>query len=140
MQSNARTFQMSIEEYAVDHDGRYPPTDKAIATLTPGTYLILKDRLPNTPWGDVPTPVIPLTTSGAGLVRASAIAQGAAPTAVNTRLGFGRLPRAGEAIDATTYGVLLYDLDPKTGTYVIYGVGKKQKDAIVTAAVSNGAP
>ena len=37
-------------------------------------------------------------------------------------------------------GAVAYDVDPRTKTYVLYGTGKKLRDAITVAQVSNRQP
>lgn len=129
------TLRMAVEQYATDHEGRYPTRAGWLAAVRQrgGGYLP-GEHLPTiwskTPQGAALAPPPPL-------VGAAAIAAGARPSPEQTDLGPGRVAEEGP-VDARCYGALLYDHDPKTETYVIYAIGKKAGErAVVVFATTN---
>lgn len=72
-----------------------------------------------------------------GLVDAAQLVRGARASAVGTVLGHGELPTHA-TFDATTYGALLYDVDPAGQVAVLYGVGQKGDQAVISSVETLG--
>lgn len=137
VQANVTTLQLALEAYAGDHKGRYPPAGAPIRELTRGRRGYLPDNLmPPSPWtGDRQPEALGLADTG--LPTARAIATGTAPAPPGHRLGRGEAPRK-YPVNAWQYGAVLYDYDPQTNTYVLYGIGRQRdKYAYVVCAFDN---
>lgn len=129
---NARHTQRAVDAYVANHRGQPPATDGWLdQLLAPGAQYFDHPSLePNSAWGRIAqrAPVAPAS----GLVGARAIAAGATPTPQDTVLGPGRKPTADGVFTVTTYGAIVYDMDPATRTYVIYAIGQRNwKNAVV---------
>ncbi|MNS12264.1 hypothetical protein D3C72_438240 [compost metagenome] len=130
----------AVDEYQAMTGGRFPEPHDWVGTLA-RNKLLAADRLPTSPWsreGQLePLTIAPGDTR---LVRASAIARGASPTPGGTPLGEGYPPREGR-VDDHTFGAMLYDHDPASGVYVLYGIGRrKNHEAVVAHVVTNRKP
>lgn len=133
--ANLRAFQMAIEMYAVDHNGNYPRAETVHKELTnQGIDYLANDQMPRNPWSTYElhqSNAIQLPASGSPLNRATA------PTSTpkGTILGPGKAPH-NSLHDLTTFGAIVYDYDPKRDSYVIYGIGKQGKDAVVAHVIT----
>ena len=132
--ANANTLRMALEQYAVDHEGTYPPGPDWLGPLVakkPG-YLP-GDRLAANPYGKprqanaLGLADVPVQLPGPG---------GNAKAGLHTKLGPGKRPGAGP-YDALTYGALIYGLDAAKQEYVLYGVGERNGQAVIVFAVSS---
>lgn len=140
MQSNVGVIRTGLEAYAGDHQGRYPhdgpaSTPDSLVSTTAGQGFLADGYLPGNafpkaPWNtERQTTVIAFNTS--------------TPAA-----GCGeRVPEPGEVVGAgaavarptllTHYGALVYDtwstnaLGPQQLGYVVHGIGKKRKQAVI---------
>lgn len=150
VQSNGRTVQMALEEFATEHQGAFPSTPLLWHTGTDlfigGTTTYLAGgRMPLSPWAksgnDQNTGLAVkdnLKTAAASVVAGVAITEEnmpivgskAAPTSV------GVVP-ASQAFTLSTFGAVSYDYDTNTQYYVLYATGKKGKHAICVSSISN---
>ncbi|MDB5100845.1 MAG: Prepilin-type cleavage/methylation protein [Cyanobacteria bacterium RYN_339] len=136
VQANVNTVRMGLEQYATDHNGKYPPVNRWQQVLcAKGTGYLPGDQMPRSPWSKQPQTAL-LRIEGLGLPGAAAIAAGKPLPQTQTKVGLGRVAVEGPD-HAQDYGAILYDMDPKTDTYVLYGIGRNNKEAIVAADVSN---
>lgn len=122
---------LALEEYAVDHDGAYPTRDEFVTALAP--YLP-DGMMPANPW--VPAGLRQGDGVGVGQHLAPA---GEPPTPVGTLLGAGQLASSSR-FAPRTFGAVVYDYDAQTHHYVIYGIGRRGAQAIVTYAWTNAHP
>ena len=118
-----RTIQAGLATFAATHDGRHPPVAQFPVELV--TYL---------PEADLPAS--PAWPEGIRQVRNVAIAAplvgaAGAPAAIGTVIGRGRLPTSDQDFDARTWGAWIYDHDPASNRYVLYGVGRSGDFAVV---------
>lgn len=131
VQGNINTVAMGLEQFATDHRDRYP---------APGSSALYEDnylpgnRLPRNPYGEPPQKALLPIPPESGWPQAAAIAKGVSPPLDGQELGVGHPPDQG-GYDYLTYGALIYDLDPTTGAYVLYGVGKKGRKAVLHRAL-----
>ena len=152
VQSNARTFQMALEQYATEHNGAFPgvatgawTTDKFVGASS--SYLA-GGTLPRSPWaanGVVQADNVPLSSGKGkgkgkkkGLVGLddSVLKTPAEEfTQNNEDVGQGKIPDT--FAGANEYGAVVYDYDAATQYYLVYGMGKKGKEAIVVSGKSN---
>lgn len=110
---------MALKAYTTEH-GRPPSRTewtKVVADQVPARFQ--------------PIEIYPLPSV---LVTARAIAQGAEPSPWGTELG--ATPETGVRGPLAT-GTLYYDVDPASKTWVLYGVTKKARKAIVATAFTN---
>jgi hypothetical protein len=135
VQATVGTMRMAIEQYGTEHRGRYPTPGRLVAELTRGERgYVSGDRKPPTPRTEQPQ-IEPITPGAAGLPSAHQVAAAGKHPEVGQVVGKGEV---GEA--PTTpwqFGAILYDLDAKTGTYVLYGIGQRNKRAEGVAVASN---
>ena len=135
VQANLNTVRMALEQYATDHNGHYPRSQDFVRALcAPGTNYLPGDKLPRGPWSKG-VQTVPLGPAY-GLPSAREYEQ-RQPKVMSMELGSGRESLDG-ANSLLSYGAVVYDMNPATDTYVIYGIGKKGSKAIVAAFVSNG--
>jgi hypothetical protein len=132
MRANLSTVRMGLEQYATDH-GRYPSTQQLVKELGRENYLP-GNHLPATPWNREPQ-AVSISVAGTNLPTARQVANGQTPPP-DLVVGRGEAPK-GAPTNAYQYGAIVYDLDPKTQTYVLYGVVQKNKSAKVVEMVSN---
>lgn len=109
----------------------YPSTGQFVAfvrSLPDGAELLAN------PYGDPPQagPVAPAD----GLPTAAQFRDRDTKLLPNTILGPGAAP--GATYTARTYGALVYDHDPKTDSYVLYGIAQAGDQAIVAAKADSG--
>ena len=108
----------------------FPPADSFIAFVLAqphGETLLLS------PWGDVQQYQVIKPTTDSGLPTAAERHQGYPTPALGSELGPGVMPIPG-AFTPYTYGAILYDQDPRSGRYVLYGIGRRQNSAILVAS------
>ncbi|HEY9724234.1 MAG TPA: hypothetical protein V6D47_19695 [Oscillatoriaceae cyanobacterium] len=123
---------LALEEYAVDHEGVYPTTGALIAALS--ERYLPDGMMPGNPW--VPTGLRQGNAVGVGALLAAA---GHQPTPVGTVLGAGKTADSSR-FDALTYGAVVYDYDTKNRDYVVYGIGRRGDQAIVSYVWTNAKP
>jgi hypothetical protein len=134
VRANVSTVAMALEQYASDHDGQYPRADHWVEDLTREHRNYLPgNKLPRSPWA-TQAQTAALTPAGTGLPTASQLGDRAKTAIRGAVVGKGEAPRTAPT-SAYQYGAILYDLDPKTQTYVLYGVGQKHKRAEVVVAL-----
>jgi type II secretion system protein G len=139
--SNIGTVRMGLEQFGTDNNGSYPSTSGNLLSTAANTGLgtggyLPGNRLPKAPWssGNQSAAVAPGTNCPA----ASAIALGTSALAsVGTVIAPGTV-NATRPTGTTDYGYIAYDYALNDQTYVIYGTGKKGRQAIVGGAASNG--
>jgi type II secretion system protein G len=158
VQSNIKTVQFALEQYAADNRGSYPFGFQSQATCIdagdnaqPGMTLegLGGNKIPRSPW--CPPNQAEQYQFGGSLSAGSGLnntatfktaAQVAGGTAL-TPLG---TPLAGTASIPTNpyngsgrlcYGALVYGYDSTSTTYVLYGCGKNRNQSVVVAAKSN---
>lgn len=122
--SNLNTIRFGLEQYASDHDGRYPTDSEFLKALTQKDYLP-KNRLPRSPWAGAQvgqSNFIPIETWPSPL--ASAFAQKERP-ASPVFLGEGKVPVTSH-YDGLTYGAVFYHYDAQRQDYLLAGVGKEK--------------
>jgi type II secretion system protein G len=143
--SNVHTVQMGLEQYSTANNGNYPldtggtivtPTTAGAANfLGKGNGYLGGDKFPLSPWCKLPQALSPapsIVTTAAGISGGTAI----------TALGFllaaanGGIVKDPPAVIAD-YGFLTYSYDANSQTYVLYGTGKSNKNAILVAGMSN---
>ena len=131
----AYDVHQALESYARDHDGHFPPADRWIAELVsrPGPWH--DGALPATLWSKQGQRVA-LKPALAGLPGADAPAKIEALATMSPLPG-GRYAEAGGPARADDYGALLYDMDARTGTYVLYLVGKEKQRAVLAGVFTN---
>lgn len=139
---------LRIDQALERYGGR--PGRPAGAAVFPSNeeFLAFLQRLPEgaawtrSPWDEGVQGSVVAPGGDTGLPTAAARVAGAALPALNTPLGPGRMPKASEGpgsasagrFDARTYGALVYDRDPASGAYVLYGIGQLGAHAVVVAA------
>lgn len=163
VQSNMNTVKIALEMYATDYNGTYPEPGNDWMTAYAGgggakggkggknrgkkkgecTDCLdgLEEYLPGavlpaSPWGTTGQEMFAKIAKK--MKDTEDMAKGDSPTPANTRIGTGQVPPA----DATTlevehYGAISYHYQRSSAAYVMYGTGKKGRDAIVAGAVSN---
>lgn len=88
------------------------------------------------PYGEPPQ-AAPVAAGGeTGLPSAADHKEGARVPLPDTVLGPGTAP--GPAYTARTFGALVYDHDPKTDSFVLYGIGQQGDQAVVAAEADSG--
>ena len=152
VQSNGRTVQMALEEYATEHNGALPGTDAASWSADkftgPGTGYLPGGNLPRSPWapnGVLQNENVPLATGkgkgkgknkGLLSLKDSVLKEPSKPVSeINEDVGKGKIPST--FASAEEYGAIVYDYDAPTQYYLLYAIGKKGKDAIVVGAKTN---
>jgi general secretion pathway protein G len=146
--ANVGTVKMALEQFAVDNNGNFPVPQSVWAAAT-GTAGIRQNnylpgnRLPKAPWGGGEQQVTLATA--APMAAANAIATGGSFAPDNTRFGNANAgsvpPGVGTAQRPTAslhFGAMMYDYDVNAQTYVLYGTGKRNRDAVQAAKASNG--
>lgn len=139
---NVNTVRMALEQFSTDNNGAYPETASWVGTgsgITPsgGSYLP-GNKLPKAPWSSA-SQTVAIATSG--LTVASSAAAGVALG--NASGGIGAVMAATGKVNASApaaideYGAVSYNYDTNTQTYVLYGTGKKNKQAVIAAQTSN---
>jgi len=123
---------LALEEYAVDHGGVYPPSDGLVADLS--ERYLPDGMMPANPW--VPPG---LRQGNAVGVNALLAAAGKQPTPVGTALGAGKTADSSQ-FDALTFGAVIYDYEPRSQNYVIYGIGRRGDQAVVSYVWTNAKP
>ncbi|MNL33195.1 hypothetical protein D3C87_1550900 [compost metagenome] len=133
--SNLHAVQMALEMYAVDHSGKYPSAESFMRELTyQGILYLDEDRMPRNPFSSYElrqSNAILLPANGSPLKSATA----ETPTPAGSILGPGKAPH-NSLHDLTTFGAIVYDYDPKRGSYVLYGIGQRGDDAVVTYVIT----
>lgn len=151
VKSGTKSLQVSVEQYVSSHNGGVPHvTGWCSATDSSGFPTIVEagvlrgGKLPKSPWGGIQNNIIMRPTS---LPAASRLESESSPTVLPTPgfdLGDGRVVETGPTT-ATDFGAFIYN-STTTGagsassfgsTYVIYGVGKRGRSAVVAVATSN---
>ncbi len=114
-------LQSYVLQYAEAHGGR-PPTITQLRTETfPGTQVhYLSSKL----GGWAPTPPGELASLGETLVGVARNARGEPYTPEGPTPVKGHAP-AGARYDSTTFGAIVYDVDPRARRWVIYGLGSR---------------
>jgi type II secretion system protein G len=146
VQSNARTIQMALEEFSTENNGAYPATGAAWSAagglVGTGTTYLPGGKIPLSPWatGNQTTGLeavgtVPSNTLATADVTVAASPPQALPNVTKTVTGTGMVSPIPSA--TTHYGAVAYDYHAATQYYVLYTVGKKGKDAILVAAISN---
>lgn len=80
------------------------------------------------------------SSASAGEVKiknADNIQAGESPSAIGQKIGTGQVPQVGTTMTMEHYGAISYHYHRGSAVYVVYGTGKKGKDAIVAGASSN---
>lgn len=113
----------------------FPPPDHFIAFVLSQPH---GDELLISPWGQVPQYQVLKPLIDAGLPNAAERHEGIPAPSLGTEIGPGIDPISG-AFTPYTYGAILYDQDPRSGRYVLYGIGRRGHRAIVVA-VAEGEP
>ncbi|MEB3223637.1 MAG: prepilin-type N-terminal cleavage/methylation domain-containing protein [Candidatus Sericytochromatia bacterium] len=136
--ANLSTIRMALEQYATDNNGSYP-TSAGFATAMLTNGYLPGNRMPKAPWSaTAQSTMLAPAGSSAGQVPVLDIAAG---TATLSSLGSlitasGKVAAAPSSNDC--FGFVAYDYAPDNQIYVVYGTGKKNKNAITAAAASNG--
>lgn len=142
VQGNINTVRMALEQYSTDNNGSYPTVTGNVFTagnsggIASNNYLP-GNKLPKSPWGTTSQATNPAVSAASALVSASSVAQSGTslPEAGKAVLGTGGVTQTPTAV--THYGAVTYDIEPGSMTYVLYGTGKKGRDAIVATGLSN---
>jgi type II secretion system protein G len=136
--ANVNTIRMALEQYATDNNGSYPAAAGFVSAMLTNGYLP-GNRMPKAPWSAIAQSAM-LTPAGAaaGQNDITSIAAGSL-----TLSSIGSLITAdGKVAAAPTsndcFGFIAYDYAPDNQIYVVYGTGKKNKQAITAAGTSNG--
>ncbi|MBO9541455.1 type II secretion system protein GspG [bacterium] len=118
--ANVHMVQVALEQYAIDNNGSYPSSAKEFDKLIIESQAGYLNKFPVTPWGGVQQHMIPADNCGYEF-------------SINSKKGdiisTGRQVAQPEKIN--DYGAIAYAY--KNGRYIIYGVGKKKNNAIITA-------
>ena len=136
--ANISTIRMALEQYATDNNGSYPTSAGFAAAMLTNGYLP-GNRMPKAPWSSAAqSTMLPPAGTCAGQVGVGHIAAG---TASLSSLGSlitasGKVAAAPSSNDC--FGFVAYDYAPDNQIYVVYGTGKKNKNAVTAAAASNG--
>lgn len=141
--SNLATVTIGIQRYAADHGGAYPEVEgprELIAVLTQPKGYLPENRIPRSPWRKasqervIPADRVPVQDPPGWLHGA-----GEGASVVGTSLGDGVVADhiGGSPEEARKYGALSYH---RAGTrYVLYGTGKRGKNAQVVGFLVGGA-
>ncbi|MFP5502702.1 MAG: type II secretion system protein [Candidatus Sericytochromatia bacterium] len=140
VQGNINTVRMALEQYSTDNNGSYPVSTANVFVLgdsggVASNNYLPGNKLPKSPWGTTSQTSNPAVASP--MVSAASVAQSGTslPEAGKAILGTGGVTQTPTAI--THYGAVTYDIEPGSMTYVLYGTGKKGRDAIVATGLSN---
>jgi type II secretory pathway pseudopilin PulG len=134
VRANVNTLRLGLEQWAVDNNGTYP-VDLMAMVRSKGNYMPGR-QLPPSPWGNGRFRQANMLTVADAPVKLNGPNDPAGPSPVGTVLGPGKVP-TGATFDATTYGAILYDHEPKEEKYLLYGIGKKQNKAVVVYVAKN---
>lgn len=139
LQANVNTVRLGLEQYSTDHNGHYPASDRWIIDLSTNNYLP-DNRMPGDPWMKDARQLSSTIAKPAGLPTAVQIAKGTKLEKVGRVVGVGHAPDPWKGpLAPVEYGAIVYDRDPESDTYVLYGIGEKDGHAIVsTIATNNG--
>lgn len=147
-QRNVKDVVQALTRYAAApaHPGVFPAADEWIGTLAQ-SGLLLGNVLPSSPWVEAgrwgllshPRPHRQTNELAPelALVDAARVAKGEKPSAVGTRLGRGHVPQR-DTFDLQTYGALVYDAAPGGKLAVLYGIGQRNGEAMITSAHTLG--
>lgn len=109
------------------------PTDEAflafVRALPEGAELLAN------PYGGPGQANVVVVDAGGGLPTAAERRAGAAIPLPDTVLGPGVAP--GEPYTARTFGALVYDHDPQTDSFVLYGIGRQDDQAVLAAGTDS---
>lgn len=132
VRANMYAVGLAIEQYNIDNVGTYPANEGWLAAVTNFNYLP-DDQMPQNPYlrenGQRSRQANDVGVAGTPLAPATA----KKPSPEGTVVGPGRLPD-GKAYDARTYGAIVYDHDPASGSYVLYAIGRRGADAVVVGS------
>lgn len=157
VQSNIKTVQLALEQYAADNKGSYPvgyQTDGHVIDASDSVVLgasldaLPGKAIPRSPWAPRGFEQYQFggtisvgngVNNGSGLVTAASVANGTALTKLGQAMsGSGVVPD--DIMGAGTrlrYGAILYGYDSASTTYVLYGCGKNRNQSVIVAAKSN---
>jgi hypothetical protein len=137
VRTNVERIGMALDAYRETTGGRCPEPHDWVEALV-RNRLLPEGHLPPTPWDrQVQSTSLTIARDDKHLVPAAAIGRGASPVSAGTSLGAGRAPREGR-FDDRTFGAVLYDHDPASGVYVIYGIGRRTAQEAVVAHMVTG--
>lgn len=132
--ANVNSIRMALEQYAVDFNGSYPSQNNFPRSLSTGGYLP-GNRMPKSPWASfIQTQNVAILTP---MLSANALVTQPLPS-LGSVIGGGQVPQGGNFANARNYGAIMYDYDVNSQIYVVYGTGKKARQAILGGATSNG--
>lgn len=135
--ANINTVRMALEQFGTDHNGSYPEQGNFITDITSGsTGYLPGNRMPKAPWS---TGNQGVAKAPAGVATITEIAEGtkvlsSGGTVISSA---GKVQTVAPA-DTPDYGFVAYDYATNNQVYVLYGTGKKNKNAVVAGASSNG--
>lgn len=163
VESNTRQVQLAIEAYFADHDklpaALLPPvmpsqsTEFLLNPLYDKRYLP-GNRLPSTPWSaglhQSNSPPAPITKADAGMWKVDAARSSATAVAIpknpsraadggppDVKSAAGRNLEFSVSTTKISYGVLMYEVTTGRSMYVLHGIGKRGRDAMVVGLASN---
>jgi type II secretion system protein G len=136
--ANVNTIRMALEQYATDNNGSYPTSAGFTTAMLTNGYLP-GNRMPKAPWSaNVQANMAPPAGTSAGQNPIDGIAAGSL-----TLSSLGSLITASGRVAPTPssndcFGFVAYDYAADNQIYVVYGTGKKNRNAITAAGSSNG--
>lgn len=125
LSGHAHSVSMTLEEYARVHGGHYPRDVLEANAVFKGAYG--STALPPGPWGGRQQALLPICRELGSVDR---------PTPKGTALGDGSQVR--HIRECRHFGALLYDGDPDGKHFVLYGIGKRGRSAVVAVVVRDG--
>jgi type II secretion system protein G len=144
LRSNLKNISVALEQYSADQNGSYPATGNEVVGAPNGLLqngYLGSNKWPRAPWGAyIQTNHVDPT---APMINAAALAAGTPLPAVNIGKPpavslIGKLAPSATTFAPDVYGTVIYEFDPPTTTWVLYGIGKDHKSATLSAAKSNG--
>lgn len=144
---NVNTIRMALEQYSTDNNGAFPANASMTSTtagsglLAAGNSYLPGNKLPRAPWSTSPQDADVAigsfeTAANAAAGSALGLAAGGGTKGIGFAFATGAVKATKPAAQAD-YGAITYNYDTNTQTYVLYGTGKKNKDAIIAAQTSN---
>jgi type II secretion system protein G len=145
LRSNIKNISVALEQYSADQNGSYPTTGQELVGAPSGLLqngYLGSNKWPRAPWGAYTQ--TNHVDPAAPMENAATLAAGTAPLpAVNVGRPIvqsltGKLAPNANAFALDVYGTIVYEFDPPTTTWVLYGIGKDHKHATLSGAKSNG--
>ena len=139
VKGNLETVRMALEQYATDNNGSYPDASTGLMDMVGATAAatgyLPGNQIPKSPWS-TSYQSTNLSVDSTTEIPAASIAAGSQMITLDSAIGVGKANAVSPTAE-TDYGAVTYDYDAGSQTYCVYGTGKKNKLAVVSAHLSN---